>query len=57
MQRKHELFTLEFGGSGTLPIHAVALLYDCEGAHLLSCVSATRRPPGCTMQPVTKLVN
>jgi hypothetical protein len=58
MQHEHGLFTLECGGSGKLPIHVVALLYESEGAHLRSYrVSATRRPPGCTVQPVTKLVN
>ena len=57
MQHKHGLFTLECEGSEKLPVHVVALLYESEGAHLLSYVSATRRPPGCTMQPVTKFVN
>jgi len=58
MQHKFGLFTPECGGSGKLPIHLVALLYESEGAHLLSYgVSATRRPSDCTMQPLTKLVN
>lgn len=35
MQHKHGLFTLECGGSGKLPIHVVALLYESERAHLL----------------------
>ena len=53
MQHKLGFFT-----SRKLPIHVVAHLYESEGAHLLSYrVSATRRPSGCTMQPLTKLVN